>query len=379
MKRRGRVVIAVAATLAAATVARGGHELSVYPSYYPHEITISTVAPDRAAELLRDGKIQAYVGRAPIFVGAVPGSIGAAELLGSLVIVRVNPLSLHAKDDASACAAVRAAARAIAVNGDVALHPYPVTPFHGDYLYHADRVEQLTASLLGNQHAAPAIKDLKVRATGAAARRIPHNDAAPGAPWDIEIEEVAASELVSSTMTMLNGWLGPSALKAGWYQAWLLLGDATDGEVRERVEGNLRRLQDGGSADAVEHINLERDLVGELIASCRKVIIGYTVKREYYNADFSAGIENIAYDAQLGLNSPMFIRTVKLKDFPWNGWLALGVDARGEAAWNPIAGFGDAFGRLMWAALGDPAAMPAPYDASWLLNRISDVQSTPRR
>ncbi len=32
--------------------------------------------------------------------------------------------------------------------------------------------------------------------------------------------------------------------------------------------------------------------------------------------------ENIAYDSHAGFNSAIFIRTVKLKDFPWNGWLA---------------------------------------------------------
>ena len=77
---------------------------------------------------------------------------------------------------------------------------------------------------------------------------------------------------------------------------------------------------------------------------------------------FSAGIENIAYDSVTGFNSPMFIRTVKLKDFPWNGWLALGLDAAPKAAWNPIAGFTDPFGRLMWFAVGDPAVIPSPYD-----------------
>ena len=51
----------------------------------------------------------------------------------------------------------------------------------------------------------------------------------------------------------------------------------------------------------------------------------------------------------------MFLRTVKLKDFPWNGWLQLGLDARPSAAWNPIGGFTDEFGRLMWFAVGDPA------------------------
>ena len=162
MKRRSTLVIAIVAALAAATVARSGHELPVYPSYYPHEIEIAMVTPDQAAGLLRDGKIHAYVGGAPAFAGTVPEFIGAVESLGSFVIVRVNPVSTHAKDDASACAAVRAVARVVAANGDVILHPYPVTPFHGDYLHHVDRVEDLATSLLGPKHAAPAIQDLKV-------------------------------------------------------------------------------------------------------------------------------------------------------------------------------------------------------------------------
>ena len=80
-------------------------------------------------------------------------------------------------------------------------------------------------------------------------------------------------------------------------------------------------------------------------------------------------------DSVMGLNSPMFVRTVKLKDFPWNGWLALGIDAAPIAAWNPIAGFTDNFGQLMWSAVGDPALIPAPNEPAWMLNRISDVQS----
>ena len=75
----------------------------------------------------------------------------------------------------------------------------------------------------------------------------------------------------------------------------------------------------------------------------------------------------------------MFIRTVKLKDFPWNGWLALGIDTSPVAAWNPIGGFTDGFGRLMWSALSDAAMLPSPNDAGWMLNRISDVKSQPVR
>ena len=109
------------------------------------------------------------------------------------------------------------------------------------------------------------------------------------------------------------------------------------------------------------------------------MVAGYTVKREYFNAEFSAGVENIAFDALEGFNSPMFLRTVKLKDFPWNGWLQLGLDGRPARAWNPIGGFTDPFGRLMWFAIGDPAAIPSPYDAAWMLNRISEVEASPKR
>ena len=42
---------------------------------------------------------------------------------------------------------------------------------------------------------------------------------------------------------------------------------------------------------------------------------------------------------------------------------------------NPIGGMTDRFGRLMWDGVGDPALMPSPYEAGWMLNRISDVQS----
>ena len=71
----------------------------------------------------------------------------------------------------------------------------------------------------------------------------------------------------------------------------------------------------------------------------------------------------------------MFLRTVKLKDFPWNGWLQLGIATQPESAWNPVGGFNDPLGRLAWYALSDPAAIPSPYEAAWTFNRISDVEA----
>ena len=148
MRRRDAVTaVALAATLA--TVARSGHELPVYPSYYPHEIQIETVAPESAAELLRGGKIHAYVGPGLRFPGDLPDGIGAVSSLGSFVVVWINPASPRAKDEPAACALAQAVVRDFAGRGgDFIFHPYPVTPLHGDYLHYVDLAEDAKARLL---------------------------------------------------------------------------------------------------------------------------------------------------------------------------------------------------------------------------------------
>ncbi len=383
MKRLGAFLVLLAA-VAVVTAARSGHELPIYPSYYPHEIRIESVDPERAAGLLLESKIQAYVGGAPRFVGAPPDSIRAVESLGSFVIVSINPDSSLAQDEASACAVIRTLALDMSRSGgDFIFHPYPVTPLHGDYIDHVDLAEAAKARLLGGaaDGAAPAILASKVQARSALAQSLVRpqwRSEDPG--WSAAVEDVSAADLVASAASGMNGWLGPPWLRTGWFHAALLLGAAIGDPLKhDSIEADLGRLKSGAYEDAVERINLERDLTALLAGSCRKIVVGYTVKREYFSDEYSAGIENVGFDTITGLNSPIFIRTVKLKDFPWNGWLSLGAGARPTTAWNPIAGFGDEFGRLMWSALSDPALIPSPNDAGWMLNRIADVQSGPGR
>ncbi|MFL5266001.1 MAG: hypothetical protein ACJ8AH_05290 [Stellaceae bacterium] len=372
------VVLVLAALLAALGVARGGHELPVYPSYYPHEIAMETMPSEHAADLLRDAKLQAYLGAEPRFPGALPASIRAVESLGSFVIVRINP-QRPAHDERSACAVVAAIVRDMAGKDGFVFHPYPVTPWHGDFLYHVDRAEAEKTRLLSALAASPP-RNLMVRAGGTLARLVRPEWQAKGVDWDAAVEEVGAAELVAASTTSINGWLGPPWVKSGWFHAERILADATDdAEATHRTEVMSQRLETGDYRDAVERVNLERELVAELSGGCRKRVAGYTVKRQYFSAEFTNGIENIGFDSIEGLNSPIFIRTVKLKDFPWNGWLMLGIDAQSDAAWNPIAGFTDGFGQLLWSAIGDPALFSAPYGSGWMLNRIADVQSNSGR
>ena len=180
--------------------------------------------------------------------------------------------------------------------------------------------------------------------------------------------------LLARHWTGLNGWLGPAWVKAGWFHAYLLqAGTLTDGGARQAVEGLFGRLTAGGWSSEAERLGLERQMVQRLGDGCDRVVLGYVLRSERFNGEFSQGVENIAWDSQIGFNSAIFLRTVKLKDFPWNGWLRLGMASRPAAAWNPIAGFSDPAGRLLWAAVGDPALIPAPYGSGWVANRATPV------
>jgi hypothetical protein len=367
--------VALPIALVAAAAARAGHEAPLYPSYYPQEIRVEAVEPQAAARLLESSKIHAYVGAAPGFAGPAPDSLRFVESLGSYVVMRVNPASPAAKGGQAACAVARAALKALA--GDprgLVLHPYPVNSYHADYLQHADRAEAAKARLLGGP--AADVARLKLLVAGPWARGPAPAWRAPpgGADWDASIEEIDAAKLVAGDRFAFNGWLGPPWIKQGWFHAYLLLAPALSAPARERAAAMLARLKSGAFAGPADRINAERDMVAELTAGCAAVVAGYSAKREYYSAQYSDGIENIAWDSHAGLNSAIFLRAVKLKDFPWNGWLSLGVPAPPSAAWNPFGGFTDPAGRLIWSALGDPALFPEPFGAGWTMNRIGDVR-----
>ncbi len=366
MMRKAAFILLVAAAIMA-SAARGGHELPVYPSFYPHEIAIKTIAPAQAADELRKAGIQAFIGEGLSFAGTPVENVAAIESLGAFVLLRVNPSSSLLTAQSSSCDIVKAVVRELGSQQGFILHPYPVTPLHGDYLHHFDLAAAAKARLSADGAALP---QPKIKASGSFAQNHPQwseND------WDAEIVEVDAAQSLAAEMFSVNGRLGPPWLKTGWFNAMRLLGETIDPADKRRIASMVRRLEAGDFVGLAERINLERDLVGALTAGCQTTMIGYTLKREYVNVEFSAGIENIGYDAITGLASPMFIRTVKLKDFPWNGWLALGIGDKPVAAWNPVGGMTDGFGQFMGFAVGDPALLPAPYEAGWMLNRISDL------
>ena len=365
-----RALAAPLVVAALATGAEAGHEIPYYPSFYPQEIALGFAEPAAAPRLFARNSIHAYMGSL-----TAPNSasrLAWVESLRASVVLTFNGASRVFSDARDRCAAAARLAAALgrAKTAYVA-YPYPVTPWHDDYLHHADLVEAAKARAAAPA-AGPALrlrvgKGVTPPAAGPAWR------AADG-EWDATLEEVSLGALLRDEVTRFNGWLGPPWLKEGWFHAHVLSARAvTDAATRSAIEETFARRVRRDSANAAERVDLERRLVSLVTRGCERIPIGYALRREAVNDDYSEGVENIGYDAQAGLASGVFFRTVKLKDFPWNGWLRVATGSRPAAAWNPIAGFTDDAGSLVWSVLGDAALLPEPYGGGWLPNRVRAV------
>ncbi len=362
--------------LAAAGVAGAGHELTFYPSFYPQEITLKVADAAAAARGLEKSELHAYIGADPFAGRTPPEHVRYVESLGGLVTLALAPATPAVPDASARCAAgarVRGALAGAAVDGFVA-SDYPVTPFHPDWLVHYDLAQPRHASAdRGGATAA-------VEPPRAGARplhvRAPARFAAALAKAGITVTDTGADATIEVTdpRGRADELHAPWA-KEGWFQTARLYA-ATD---RRTVPAALVKREHGEYAGAAERAGLERAIVAGLLRGCARVPLGYLVRREAYSAEYSDGVENVAWDSDAGLGSAIFLRTVKLKDFMWNGWLTLGVPEKPAAAWNPVAGFGDIPGRLVWAAVGDPALLPSPYAGGWMANRAEpgDLQAGP--
>ena len=360
--------VLLAAVIFIAGGAHAGHELTFYPSFYPQEITLRLVDPRAGAALLAKNALHAYVGADPFAGSKAPAHIMQAESLAALVVLRFHASARLSAISSGRCATGAAVAKALtSVKSDLVVHPYPVTPFHADYLIHADLAEN-ALRWMEQEKSSPS---LKVRV---APRWTPTLTRA-----GIKVSDVGADATLETidVAALVDASTDPAWSRTGWMQAYVVYADGMTNDIARRAADKTFEQRTATLLSGGERAGLERELVLRLVRhGCERVPIGYTLRREPLNNEYSAGVENVAWDVQRGLNSPMFLRTVKLKDFPWNGWLALGVDDKAAAAWNPLGGFSDPAGRLVWAALADPPLLPEPRGDGWIDNRVRVVSHT---
>ena len=201
-----------------------GHEASFYPSFYPQEIRIETVDPAAAAAGWPATRVHAYVG-ADLFAGGPMASDAVAvNSLHSYLVLTFDAVSgRYAAATSNApmrCAAADKIRRAL-VSGDPSyvVHPYPVTPYHADYLEQFDLAQRAQAPYSAPPDAASSGHVVSIRTIGRLADRlVPAAWKANAGQWDATLEEVDVDGLSDRAAPGPGGWLGLPWTKLGWFR-----------------------------------------------------------------------------------------------------------------------------------------------------------------
>ena len=181
-------------------MAEAGHEITFYPSFYPQEVAVRFTSPATAAALLRQNKIHAYAGGDPFAGGAAPAHVRFTESLRGFVVLSF-PRAVGAFAGADArCAAGAAMLRALAGRAPFVAHPYPITPYHDDYVAHVDLVQKARDRVAG---ALPRVRATGALAAALAAVGVPRG----GADAEAVLEEIELPALLATAETRLNGWI----------------------------------------------------------------------------------------------------------------------------------------------------------------------------
>ena len=360
----------VASLSAACGQSSAGHSVGHFPSYYPDEIRIEVLDPNDAAKGLIGKSLHAYIGANPSFTEPLPAHVRAVNSLGSFLVLSLKTELPRFASREARCAAVHdfLAVMRKQETAPFVFHPYPVTPFHTDYLHHLDLVQASRGAVA--KHSSPETS-VKISVKGPVPDAVvPQDLQAPIGSAEALLESIPVKTLVGYDDVLVTNWPGPPWIHEGWFQAHRLLAPHPDPAIRDLADQSFERLIRGEYLGLAERANIERALVSDLTGACKRQVVGYSIDREYLNEANPEGIENVAFDSINGLNSPVFVRTAKLKDYPWNGKLHIGVSKAAKAAWNPVTGFTDPVGRLMWSAIGDPAMISFPFNGSWMANRV---------
>ena len=198
-----------------------------YPSYYPDEIRIDVVDPAAAAKGLSDETLHAYVGAAPSFTGPVPEHVKQVQSLGSFLVLSFSSASPRYASAEARCATARGILADLSKGkaSDFVFHPYPITPYHADYLHHLDLIEAARGAVGAVSSAAP----VPIRAKGALAEAVVRARSGT-AVGDVTLEAVSVDDLVAGTGAQADGWPGPPWVREGWFHARLLLAPGLDAD-----------------------------------------------------------------------------------------------------------------------------------------------------
>jgi len=151
----------------------------------------------------------------PSTAGRFPANIGTSGIPRVLRRRHAEPGVAVVCRPGERCEAAARIIKAFAAPPPLLFHPYPVTPYHADYLQHAGPGRGSRRRAFGNAPEGPRRPQVRARAR---LRRgsSPH---LPRTALGRQCPRGRARRLLAAPRITLDGWLGPPWLKEGWFHA----------------------------------------------------------------------------------------------------------------------------------------------------------------
>ncbi|WP_448605502.1 hypothetical protein [Thermoflexus hugenholtzii] len=357
-----------------------GHENVQYQSYYPHEIRFLQVDNlDVAVRLFKNtttsGRVEGlhlYLGKIGKTEAKANYSIKYLNFITNIYLLRFSEFNRHLQNSKIRSVIAYGCINRNELAKEMLTSPLfiPLLPYHRETSYVKDIEERLktiectdifqelkilkVGFTAGQEDLADKIVEQIKSNTGFKlnAEKVSNpND------WDILVTRIDMPSYVLSKLSYINGvYYGTDTFEGTTFIKDLFLNGKEKPEQRIISEEDL--------------FLYTRSIVSEWYERGFTYPLMYDIEYYIYNDDYDEGLHNMAWSPLVGLTEPSaFFRTVKIKLFPWNGWLLVGSPTVDKCKFNPFPVPGDQTCYGLWSVLSDPAFVLNPYNLTFEPNR----------
>jgi len=381
MKTFAILVVTLAITQFFVNIGLAGHENVQYQSYYPHEIRFLQVDNlDLAIKLFKNtttsGRVEGlhlYLGKTDKAETKANYTLKYLDFITNIYLLRFSEFNQHLRNSTIRSIIAYGCIKRNELAKEMLTSPLfiPLLPYHRETSYVKDFEDRLKTI-----ECTDLLKELKILKVGFTAGQADLADkiieqiksntgfklnvvkVSSSNDWDILVTRIDMSSYFLSKLSYINGvYYGIDVFEGATFIRDLFLNGKEKPEQRIMSEEDL--------------FLYTRSIVLEWYENGFTYPLMYDTEYYIYNDDYDEGLHNMAWSPLVGLTEPSaFFRTVKIKLFPWNGWLLVGSPTVDKCKFNPFLVPSDQTCYGLWSVLSDPAFVLNPYNLTFEPNRV---------
>lgn len=374
-------------------VVYGGHELILYPSFYPHELRFFRVEnAEDASQLIAQTSTTGTVKGLHLYLAPLKPAakrlnntkINFIQEVDRLYYLVINLDKRPWNNSAVADLLMNSISRdsvAAKLNGQPVY--LPILSYQGDYIYVADISESLRMKSFSIDSSE--LRKLKITAIKLSVQEVEEEAVEAVASelgklgnvsvvkdgaddWDFKLSSISLNNFFQKNTVWANGIYFDLDAYQGYSLAAAIYRQSVN--MSSEPQSIYNKILYGRYSNEFEKMLLVRQLVRWGIKHGGIIPLFITYRHYMFNDDWDEGIYNMAVNPLTGISTDVFYRTVKLKLFPWNGWLLIGHNDTEDCSYNPFMFEKTLYCRAILMLVSDSAFIHQPYNGSWEVNRV---------